>query len=255
MANNDHIKANQKVWAKEAPDYARRQRAYWAGEPHWGLWHIPETDVGALPDVNGRDVVEIGCGTGYVSAWLAKRGARPIGIDPTPEQLATAAGNQKEFGIHFPLIQAAGEQLPLADESFDLAISEYGAAIWADPYRWIPEAARVLRPGGELIFLGNSVLVMLCAPEDENEPVRKELLNDFFGMHRWEWPEDGSVEFHLGHGDWIRLFRANGFEVEDLLELQPPEGATTTYEWADIEWARRWPMEEIWKVRKKQGVA
>ncbi len=55
--------------------------------------------------------------------------------------------------------------VPLPDASFDLAISEYGAAIWADPYRWIPEAARLLRPGGDLIFLGNSVLVMLAVPD------------------------------------------------------------------------------------------
>ena len=59
------------------------------------------------------------------------------------------------------------------------------------------------------------------------------------------------MEFHLAHGDWIRLFRASGFEVEDLVELRIPEGATTTYAWAPYEWARQWPCEEVWKVRKR----
>ncbi len=70
-------------------------------------------------------------------------------------------------------------------------------------------------------------------------------------MHRFEWPDDESVEFHLGYGDWIRLLRANGFEVEDLIEVRPGEGATTSYPYVTAEWARRWPCEEVWKARKR----
>ena len=69
-------------------------------------------------------------------------------------------------------------------------------------------------------------------------------------MGRITWADDDGVEFHLAHGDWIRLLRANGFEVVELLELQVPEGATTTYEWIPAEWARRWPFEEVWRARK-----
>ena len=50
---------------------------------------------------------------------------------------------------------------------------------------------------------------------------------------------------------WIRLLRDNGFEVEDLVELRPPEGATTRYDWVTAEWARQWPSEEAWKARKR----
>ena len=57
--------------------------------------------------------------------------------------------------------------MPYPDASFDLAISEYGACLWADPSRWVPEAARILRPGGALIFLVNSALLMLCMPEED----------------------------------------------------------------------------------------
>jgi SAM-dependent methyltransferase len=205
-----------------------------------------------LPDVSGLDAVELGCGTAYVSSWLARRGARVTGIDNSREQLATARRFQREFGLDFPLIHADAERVPLAAESFDFAISEYGAAIWCDPYRWIPEAARVLRPGGRLVFLGNSALLMLTMPDLESDgPAREQLLRDYFGMHRFAWPDDPGIEFHLGYGDWIRLFRKTGFEVEDLVEVRPPEGSTTRHPLATLEWSRRWPCEEVWKVRKR----
>lgn len=93
---------------------------------------------------------------------------------------------------------------------------------------------------------------MLCAPDDVNVPAADRMIRDYFGMHRFEWPDsDGAVEFHLGYGDWIRLLRRHGFEVEDLVEVRPPEGATTRYEFVTPSWARRWPSEEIWKVRKR----
>ena len=90
-----------------------------------------------------------------------------VGLDNSPAQLATARQLQQEFDLRFPLVQADAERSPLRSGAFDLAVSEYGAAIWCDPYRWIPEAARLLRPGGRLVFLGNSTLLMLCAPDED----------------------------------------------------------------------------------------
>ena len=205
-----------------------------------------------LPDdLEGRDAVELGCGTGYVSAWLARRGARPVGVDPTASQLRIVQRMQSEHGITFPLVLAAGEQVPLREASFDLVISEYGAAIWADPYRWIPEAARLLRPGGELVFLCNGLILMMCVPDVGEEPATNELVRPQFGMHRVEYPDDPEIEFHLSHGDWIRLLRANGLEVEDLIELQPAADASTNYPFVTLEWARQWPCEEVWRARKR----
>jgi SAM-dependent methyltransferase len=196
------------------------------------------------------DVVELGCGTGYVSAWLARRGARPVGIDNSPAQLDTARRFQQEFGLSFPLHLGNAEQTPFPDATFDLAISEYGASIWCDPYLWIPEAARILRPGGRLSFLANGALLLLCTPEAEDTPVTDQLHRDYFGMHRFEW-SDGSTEFHIGYGEWIRILRSNGFEVEDLIEIQPPTDATTKHQIVSLGWARRWPSEEVWKARKR----
>jgi SAM-dependent methyltransferase len=139
----------------------------------------------------------------------------------------------------------------LRDGSFDLIISEYGAAIWSDPYRWIPEATRLLRPGGQLVFLGNSTLLMLCVPDVDGLAAGRELVRPQLGMHRFEWPDDPTVEFHLSHGDWIRLLRAHDFDVEDLIELHASAGATTTYDFVTAEWAQRWPHEEVWRARKR----
>jgi len=250
----DHVRRNREAWNAYAPDYvAAGERNWAAAEPTWGIWAVPESLVGLLPaDLAGKQAVELGCGTGYVSAWLARRGARPVGIDNSPAQLATARRLQREHGLDFPLIQADAEALPLPDARFDFAISEYGAAIWCDPYRWIPEAARVLRPGGELVFLLNGAILMLAMQELETEPATERLLRPYFGMHRFEWPDTQAVEFHLGFGDWIRLLRTSGFEILDLVEIQPPEGATTRYPFVTLDWARRWPSEQVWKLRRRE---
>jgi SAM-dependent methyltransferase len=197
------------------------------------------------------DVVELGCGTAYFSAWLAKRGARPVGIDVTPAQLETARECQKEFGLEFPLIEASAEDVPLPDESFDLALSEYGASIWCEPERWVAEAARLLRPGGELVFLSNSTISILCSPDEGK--VGERLLRPQFGMYRFEWPDDEGVNFYLPHGEWIRVLRENELEVVALHELQAPADAEDHphYDFVSAEWARKWPAEEIWRARKR----
>ena len=217
------------------------------------MFHIPESDARLLPEgLAGADAVELGCGTAYVSSWLARRGARPVGVDVSATQLATARRFQREFGHPFPLVQADAERTPLRDESFDLAISEYGANIWCDPYRWVPEAARLLRPGGRLVSLVNGAILMLCMPSAEvGGPASNRLLRDYFGMHRFDWPDDTSNDFHLGYGDQIRLLRRSGFDVEDVIELRPPEDATPRYPFVTTRWARRWPSEEVWVARKR----
>ena len=248
----EHVVANRAYWTKQAAAYVEAGRRSWAQpEPSWGIWGVPESEARILPDVAGLDTIELGCGTAYVSAWLARRGARPIGVDITPAQLETARALQREHGLAFPLLEANAEAVPLPDASFDVAISEYGAAIWCDPYRWIPEAARLLRPGGRLIFLGNSTLLMLCSPDEEVPAEARLVRSHFGGLGRIEWTDDASVEFNLGHGDMIRLLRATGFEVENLVELQAPTGATTRHPFVTPEWARQWPSEEVWIARRR----
>jgi len=248
----EYWRNNAAAWdARSADQLVAARRGWTSRDPVWGIYGIPESEVHLLPEaLDGARVAELGCGTAYVSAWLARRGASPIGIDPAAGQLAIAGKFQEEFSLRFPLVRATGEGVPLATSAFDIVISEYGASIWADPFRWIPEASRLLRPGGELVFLGNSTLLMLCMSDEEGLPATDQLRRSQFGMHRFEWSDDTTVDFHLGHGDWIRLLRANGFEILELIELRPPEGAESRYPFVDTAWARRWPCEEAWRARR-----
>lgn len=249
----EHVAGNREAWDGMAAEYVTAGERNWADdEPTWGIFSVPEAQLHLLPDeLEGKDVIELGCGTAYVSAWLAKRGANPVGIDNSPKQLETAKRLQDTHGIHFPLLLGNAETVPYPDASFDYAISEYGAAIWCDPYKWIPEAARLLRPGGELMFFGNSTLLMLStSQDDEDAPVTTQLERPLFGMYRFRW-SDNSTEFHISPGEMIRLLRDSGFEVLDLVEIRPPDGSTTTYPYVTLEWAQQWPAEQAWKARKR----
>jgi SAM-dependent methyltransferase len=253
LSEPEYVARNREAWTKTNAEYTdRKALAAWsADEITWGVFGIPESDVGVLGDVDGLDVVELGCGTAYFAAWLAKRGARPVGVDVTPAQLETARRLMAETGIEFRLVEASAEDVPLPDGSFDLAVSEYGASIWCDPARWLPEAARLLREGGRLVFLRNSVLSMLCVPDDPGSAT-EHLLRQQKDLYRLSWPFEEGVEFHCGHGELIDLLHAAGFAVERLVELYAPAGAATHeyYDTVTVEWASRWPAEDLWAARK-----
>jgi SAM-dependent methyltransferase len=245
-------KRNAANWTRANAEYTdENAETNWAlDDISWGIWGVDESELNVLGDVAGLDVVELGCGTAYFSAWLAKKGARPTGVDITPAQLETARRMMAKTGIEFPLVEADAGETGLPDACADLVVSEYGASIWVDPYRWIPEAARLLRPAGRLAFLNNSMLVILCSQEEG--AATTELQRPMFGMHRVEWENDLGVEYHIAHGEWIALLRANGFEVERLIEVQAPAEAETHeyYAYVTADWAKQWPCEDIWVARK-----
>lgn len=251
LDSSDDLAVNRALWTIVNEEFTDgRAHEAWAAEAFtWGLFDNPETRICALGDVAGLDVIELGCGTAYVSARLARLGARPVGVDLTPAQLDTARRYQERFGLSFPLIEANAEDVPLPDDSFDLAVSEYGACVWCDPERWIPEAARLLRPGGRLVFLTNSVQVTLCVPEDGGHAGDR-LLRPQKGASRLCWP-GGGIEFHPSHGEWIRILRESGFVVEALHELYAEDEAKTPeyYDIATAQWAGRWPVEDLWTAR------
>ncbi|HVS86544.1 MAG TPA: class I SAM-dependent methyltransferase [Gaiellaceae bacterium] len=249
------LERNVALWTRTNAEYTDGSAAQaWASdEITWGKWRGVEVELRVLGNVAGKDVVELGCGTAYFSAWLAKRGARVVGVDPTPAQLETARRLMDESGIRFELVQAPGERVPLPDASFDIAISEHGAATWADPHEWIPEAARLLRPGGLLAFLHSTPLAHICFPPVGE--ITTQLQRPYFDLGGTAWTEDDGVEYQLTHGEWIAVLRANGFAVERLIELQAGPDAETPRFYSDTpaEWARRWPDEEIWVARKSSA--
>jgi len=199
---------------------------------------------------------ELGCGTGYFGARLKRQGARRVvGVDITPAQLETARQCEAEFGLGLEFIEANAEQMPLESAQFDLAVSEYGASIWCDPELWIAQAARLLRPGGELVFLRNSTLSMLCTPDIGK--VQTSLQRSQRDMYRLEWTDDDpGVEFHPGTGEMVRLLRKNGFMLLDMVELFAPAGAQDhpRYNYVSATWAEKWLAEEIWRARKVDDI-
>jgi SAM-dependent methyltransferase len=240
---------NRVYWDLSSAEYDRKIGDFIAHGWGWGVWRISEDELQVLGEVEGRDALELGCGAAEWSRALARRGARPVGLDNSPVRLERAREENEAAGLDFPLLNASAEAVPLEDASFDIVFCDWGATNFADPYLVVPEVARLLRPGGLSAFSGATPLAWICWNE-ETDDTDEALHHDYFGMHRWETPE-GSVEFNLGYGDWIRLFRANGLTVEDLIETRPPEGATSPYRSeSEAAWSRRWPMEQIWKLRK-----
>jgi len=252
----------------QPPDDATRNRAFWDAladtyqaehgpqlAEHgaaWGVWQIPEDELGILGDVTGRDVLELGCGAAQWSIELAKRGARPIGLDNSQRQLDHAALRMDEAGVAFQLINASAEKVPLGDASVDIIFCDHGAMVFADPYATVPEAARLLRDGGLLAFSMHTPLAEVAWPVDSEEPIER-LVNDYYGMHRVDVGDSEHAEFQLPYGEWIRLFGRSGFVVEDLVELRPSPDATSTYQTdAGRSWALRWPLEHVWKVRRRR---
>jgi SAM-dependent methyltransferase len=250
MPISEQALRNREHWDREADEYqAVHAPQLDVNELIWGAWSIPESELGVLGEIEGKDVLELGCGAARWSTELAKRGARPVGLDNSSRQLEHARRQLDEAGLDFPLVHASAEEIPLPDDSFDLVFSDHGGLSWADPYAVVPEVARVLRPGGILAFNVSSPLLIVCWNSD-TDGVDLELHRSYFEFRRVV-EEDRAATYRLADGEWIRLLRANGFEIEALLELRPPEGATTTYsDYVPYEWARNWPGEHLWKARR-----
>ncbi len=253
----DEIAVNRALWAVVNERFTGpAAEGLWSRpEMVWGLYEVPERRLGVLGEVDGLDVLELACGTAYCSAWLTRSGASVVAVDLSAEQLRTARALQRRTGPTFPLVQADAEHVPLATASFDLVVSEHGAAAWCDPERWLAEAARVLRPGGRLVFLTNSLLSALCVPEDEGVATAS-LHRGQRAAYHVRWP-GGGAEFHPSHGDWIRLLRGFGFSVEALHELYAPPDAPDHpyYEIVSTAWASQWPAEELWVARLTAAAA
>jgi SAM-dependent methyltransferase len=252
--SRDDVRTNLASWEADSGAYQERNASQlnrW-DRLGWGTWDIPEDDVHALGDVAGLSALELGCGAAQFGIKVAKRGAGVTGLDFSANQLEAARRNMRETGVRFPLVRASAEEIPFADRSFDLVFCDHGATSFTDPAITIPEAARVLRTGGLLVF-NISTPFIWTAWGDDDAPPSRELRRAYFGLGRSviDDPSGATVEWQLTYGAWIRLFRSASLIIEDLIELRPPEGATTTYEdYAGLEWARDFPGEHIWKVRK-----
>jgi len=149
---SDEARRNRAYWNRKSDEYQERHAEFIGRpEPRWGVWQIPESELSVLGDVAGRDVLELGCGAAQWSILLARQGARVVGLDNSERQLEHARQNMAKAGLDFPLVHASAEHVPLPDGGFDVVFCDHGAVAFVDPYKTVPEAARLLRPGGLLV--------------------------------------------------------------------------------------------------------
>ncbi|MFN8534346.1 MAG: class I SAM-dependent methyltransferase [Dehalococcoidia bacterium] len=250
MPLSEDAARNRAAWDRDSDSYqARHGSQLNTNKLVWGTYDWPEETLGALGDLDGKTVLELGCGAAQWAIRLASRGVDVTGLDNSARQLEHARSAIVAAGLEIPLVHASAEDVPLPDRSFDVIFCDHGGMSFGDPYRTVPEAARLLRPDGLLVFNTSSPLLHLTY-DGLADRQTDQLQIDYFGLHRIE---DGDrVEYQLPYGEWIRLFRRSGFVIEDLIELQAPEGGTTTYgDFAPLAWTRRWPAENIWKVRRE----
>jgi SAM-dependent methyltransferase len=252
----EHVAENRRYWDGYADEWVASGERFWALEtPQWGQWGVPDDECPMLPDdMSGLDSIELGCGTAYVSCWMARRGATVTGIDNSERQLATAQRLADHHGVDLTLLHGNAEDTPFEDASFDFAISEYGAAIWCEPRAWLTEAHRLLRHNGTLVFLGNSPLSGVCTPLN-GAHVDTTLHRSYFELDRLDWTDveidPGGIEFNRSISGWFSLFAEVGFSVDNYLEPRPPESRDGIEYSVPADWAKSYPSEQVWFLTKR----
>jgi SAM-dependent methyltransferase len=214
----------------------------------WGLWRVPESTFHFLGPVRGKDVLEVGCGAARWLVGLRALGARPVGLDLSRRRLEQARAEMRRARRPFPLVEADAGRLPFRPECFDIVFCDWGALTFADPTSTIPEASRVLRPGGRLAFATSSPW-RVVADDPVRDRITRTLRRDYFDLHRVDYPN--GVNFVLPYGEWIQRFRENGLSVDRLYEVRAPPRARSPYlSKTERNWGRRWPSECIWQLTK-----
>ncbi|GGR65535.1 class I SAM-dependent methyltransferase [Streptomyces roseolus] len=244
----DSISANRRLWNRISGAYQRAHDPKIGAAPRlWGMYSVPDARLGALGDVRGKRVLELGCGAGQWSRVLAAEGASVVGIDLSEAQLAAARDAMGD--VRHPLVQGAAERLPFADGSFDLVFCDFGGLSWAPPRLAVPQAARVLRPGGRLVFNVASPWFEACYDEAA-ERVTTTLQKPYFGLDAVD-EGGGATSYQLTYGDWVRVLRGAGLVIDDLIEPRPDAGTPNGYNETDPpDWAHHWPAELLWVTHK-----
>jgi SAM-dependent methyltransferase len=242
---------NRQLWDQRSDAYQAKHgpQLAAAGGLAWGVWQLPESELRVLGDVRGRDVLELGCGAAQWSIALHALGANVTALDICERQLEHARLLMAKADVEFPLVLAGAEATPFEDGSFEIVFCDHGAMTFADPYLTVPEAARILRSGGLLAFSMHTPILDIAWSPGADHPA-EQLVGEYWDLRMLEEPGE-PVVFQLRYGEWIRLFIENGLAIESLIELRPPAHTNSSYrDELDREWARRWPMEHIWRVRR-----
>ncbi|APA97637.1 class I SAM-dependent methyltransferase [Nocardia seriolae] len=236
-------RASRKWWDADAAAYHDTHADFLgvdspAGEFVWCPEGLHEGDWHLLGDIEGKRILEIGCGSAPCSRWLASHGAHPVGLDISRSMLDRGLAAMAAGGPRVPLIQAGAEELPFADESFDLACSAFGAVPFvADSGQVMREVHRVLKPGGRWVFSVNHPMRWIF-PDDPGPDGLRATIPYFDRTPYVEMDSEGEptyVEHHRTIGDRVREIVAAGLTLVDIIEPDWPE-------WLDREWGQWSPL-------------
>src|SRR5262245_14827504 len=110
--------------------------------------------VGSLGSVDGLNVLDLGCGDGTTALPAARRGARVLGVDIARNLVAAATARAASAGLTTCRFQEgdAAHLDALADGTFDLVVSFFGAMFAPRPSDVAKEMVRVTRPGGRIVM-------------------------------------------------------------------------------------------------------
>lgn len=203
---------------------------------HYGPLLAGERELALLPPLKaGMTALELGCGEGQNSRWLARQGIRCVAVDVSEGQLAYARKDASAEGLEIDFHCASIESFDPGEATFDLITSSHAFEFVAEPFEQVKRIAKWLKPGGTLmistvhpVYNGEWV----SADEEDGTETWGRLLINYFQ------PVDDVREQLSGEGDsvisraypvsaWFNAFRAAGLQVERLEE--PPASATPAY--------------------------
>jgi SAM-dependent methyltransferase len=230
----DSLRANRADWDAYADEYQATHGDYLGDAGFlWGPEGLTEDAAGALGDVTGRDVLELGCGAGQCSRWVLRHGGRPVGIDVSMRQLQHSRRIDDHHGTRVPVVLAGAADLPFVDDSFDVVFSAFGALQFiADADALVAGIARILRPGGRLAFSITHPTRWMF-PDDPG-PAGLTASQSYWDRTPYVEVDDETgatryVEHHRTLGDWVRSLARAGFALRDLLEPEWPADLDRTW--------------------------
>ena len=216
------------------------------------MWQLPESELRVLGDVAGKDILELGCGAAQWSILLAGLGARPVGVDNSERQLEHARDALAAAGLDFPLVHAPAETVPLPDASFDIVFADHGANRFADPVCLGARGGAAPAAGRPPRLQRLDAASRSCAGTSRPtgwSPSSISTTSACTGSRSRTGRCSSSFRTASGSGSSART--ASRSRTCGRSSLRP--AAESTYRTAEeTEWARKWPMEQIWIVRKER---
>lgn len=229
----DSARANRSWWDGEAAAYQAEHGAFLGGASGgadfvWCPEGLREADARLLGDVEGRDVLEIGCGAAQCARWLVAQGAVVTAFDVSAGQLRESRRLDAVTGVVVErLLQADAQALPFADAVFDVVCSAFGGVPFvADSAGAMREVFRVLRPGGRFAF--SVTHPTRWAFPDDPGPAGLTVRQSYFDRTPYVEVDDAGevtyVEHHRTLGDRVRELVAAGLVLRDVVEPEWPAG-------------------------------